>query len=91
MLYLRPFLARHFAVRLCPAFRPADAALIVARLGRLPAGKLATGGATADAFPLQSLPLINPGRSHLGLRLIQTDYRYKSKKSHHLFHVFQFV
>jgi hypothetical protein len=35
--------------------------------------------------------LIDPGRSHLGLHLIYTDYRYKSKKSHHLFHVFQCV
>lgn len=70
VLNLCAFLARHFAVRFCAALRPADAALIAARLGRLPAGKLTTGGATADAFALQSLPLIDPGCGHLGLRLI---------------------
>lgn len=89
MRYLRPFPACHFAVGFCPAFGPADAALIVARLGRLPARELTAGSAAADAFPLQSLPLIDPRSSHLGLCLIQTDYRYKSKKSHHLFHVVQ--
>ena len=91
MLYVRTFLTRHFAVRFCAAFCPADASLILAGLGRLAASELAAGGATADTFPLQGLPFIDPGRRHLGLGLIQTDYRYKCKKSHHLFHVFQVV
>jgi hypothetical protein len=91
MLYLCPFPSRHFTVCFCPAFGPADAALIMARLGRLAARELTAGSAGAYAFPLQRLPLIDPGRSHLGLDLIRTDCHYKSKKSHYLFHVYPWL
>jgi len=78
---------RYFAICLGPALAAANASLVVARLCCLATGKFSCRHTFPDAPMLYGFPLVDARCGRLGPGLVQTDYRYESKKDHHLFHV----